>query len=51
MSGFFEISVNIFTSVFQEILDTQYGLLYISVYIFLIVIGLWEGIIKIISER
>lgn len=51
MSGFFEISVNIFSSVFQEILDTQYGLLYIAVCIFLIVIGLWEGAVKIMSKR
>lgn len=51
MSGFFEISVNIFSSVFQEILGTQYGLLYIAVCIFLIVIGLWEGAVKIMSKR
>lgn len=51
MNGFFEISVNIFSGVFQEILDTQYGLLYIAVCIFLIVIGLWEGAVKIMSKR
>lgn len=51
MNGFFDISMNIFSSVFQEILDTQYGLLYIAVCIFLIVIGLWEGAVKIMSKR
>lgn len=51
MSGFFQISVNIFSNVFKEIMDTQYGLLYIAVCIFLIVIGLWEGAVKIMSKR
>lgn len=51
MNGFFEISVNLFSIVFQEILDTQYGLLYFAVCIFLIVIGLWEGVVKIMSKR
>lgn len=51
MNGYFEISVNIFSSIFQEILDTQYGLLYIAVCIFLIIIGLWEGAVKIMSKR
>lgn len=51
MSGFFQSSVNIFSNVFQEIADTQYGLLYIAVCIFLIVIGLWEGAVKIMSKR
>lgn len=51
MNGFFDISMNIFSSVFQEILYTQYGLLYIAVCIFLIVIGLWEGAVKIMSKR
>lgn len=51
MNGFFEISVNVFSSVFQEILNTQYGLLYTAVCIFLVVIGLWEGAVKIMSKR
>lgn len=51
MNGFFDASVNLFSTIFQEIIDTQYGLLYIAVCIFLIVIGLWEGAIKIMSKR
>lgn len=51
MSGFFERSINIFSIVFQEIAETQYGLLYIAVCIFLIVMGLWEGAVKILSKR
>lgn len=51
MNGYFEASVNIFSRVFQEIIETQYGLLYIAVCIFLIVIGLWEGAVKIMSKR
>lgn len=51
MNGFFEISVNLFSSVFQEILGTHYGLLYIAICIFLIVIGLWEGAVKIMYKR
>lgn len=51
MNGFFETSVNMFSSIFQEIVNTQYGLLYIAVCIFLIVIGLWEGAVKIMSKR
>lgn len=51
MSGFFEFSINIFSIVFQEIVETQYGLLYIAVCIFMIVIGLWEGAVKILSKR
>lgn len=51
MNGFFETSVNLFSSIFQEIVNTQYGLLYIAVCICLIVIGLWEGAVKIMSMR
>lgn len=51
MNGFFEFSVNLFSSVFQEIANTEYGLIYIAVCIFLIVIGLWEGAVKIMSKR
>lgn len=51
MSGFFQTSINIFSCVFQEIVDSQYGLLYIAVCIFLIVIGLWEGAVKIMYKR
>lgn len=51
MNGFFETSVNLFSSIFQEIVNTQYGLLYIAVCIFYIVIGLWEGVVKIMGKR
>lgn len=51
MNGFFETSANLFSSIFQEIVNTQYGLLHIAVFIFLIVIGLWEGVVKIMSKR
>lgn len=51
MSGYFETCINIFSSIFQEIAGVQYGLLYIAVCIFLIVIGLWEGAVKVMSKR
>lgn len=51
MTEYINFVLGIFALTFQEISKSDFGMLIIGVMIFCVVIGLWEGAVKIMSKR